>query len=842
MADARVWPAPTILCAIALWLDTDPMTTTDVCALCGLPLTHGARALAVDGTSLSFCCIGCRQVYAILSEAGTDGDLTTSDLFRECQALGIIPSTTADLDRIAASDAFSTEQSSDPAPEDDTLPLTLEIHGMWCPACAWVIQRAVSMVPGVSRTVCHFSGDRLSCHYDPRQSRPADIMAAIHRLGYPSGLTGELDSRSARRKEFVRFAVSMLLTMNVMMLSAALYTGFVTALDPDSIFKISLPMFVMTAGVFVYGGSPIFRRAAAGFRTGAFGMETLIAIAASSAFLYSTFNLVRGSIHVYFDTCSMLITLVLLGQMLEQRAKAAVHADLGAFSALVPAKVRRCSTEAPAGRYVPAIQLTVGDTFRLTPGETAVADGVVIAGTGTMDESTLTGEPRLVGKRSGDRVISGCTLVDGDLRIRALQVGAESTLMQMIRIMETALAGKDPRVSQTQRWLLGFVPTIVFLAMATAVFGLASGLGVEEAMIRSMTVLVIACPCALGVAVPLARVAGVSIAAREGILVRDFDAFEKAGAVCAVVMDKTGTVTTGRWRLLSVAPEAGHTANEMLATAAALEAGSRHPIAEEIRRCARDGALPLPDVSSMAEHAEGVKGRLGSRSVKIGSARFVALDIGAGARRCAMEDADSIASCVYVSIDNRLAATLYFGDHLRARMGDVVNALLTRGIHLELLSGDADAVTRQVAQHIGISHAAGALTPEDKARRVGNLKSAGQDVAMVGDGINDAPALAAADLAVSVFSGNALDAEVADISLMRAHPGQILDFLDIAGSVRRNIRQNLMLSFFYNVTAIPVAMMGYLSPIVAVIAMLLSSLSVITNTLFMMRRSFRGQR
>ena len=816
------------------------MTTTDVCALCGLPLTHGARTLAVDGKSLSFCCIGCRQVYTILMEAGTDGDLTTSDLFRECQALGIIPSTADDLNRIAATDAFPpANQPIDPAPHDDTLPLAIDIHGMWCPACAWVIQRAVSQLPGVSRAACHFSGDRLSCHYDPRQSRPADIMVAIDRLGYRSGLAGELDSQSARRREFVRFAISMLLTMNVMMLSAALYTGFVTELDPDSIFKISLPMFVMTAGVFCYGGSPIFRRAVGGFRTGAFGMETLIAIAASSAFLYSTLNLVKGSIHLYFDTCSMLITLVLLGQILEQRAKTAVYNDLGAFSALVPAKVRRCSPDAPGGRYVPAVQLATGDTFRLTPGETAVADGAVITGTGTMDESTLTGEPRPVGKHPGDRVNSGCTLVDGDLRVRALQVGAESTLMQMIRIMEAALAGKDPRVSRTQRWLLGFVPVIVFLAMATAVTALISGLGAEGAMIRSMTVLVIACPCALGVAVPLARVAGVSIAAREGILVRDFDAFEKADAVSALVMDKTGTVTTGRWRLLSVMPEAGHTADDVLAMAAALEAESRHPIAEEIRRNARHRDLPLPDVSSVADHAEGVSGHIGSTEVKIGSARFVALEEEGDARQCALEDADIIASCVYLSIDSRLAATVYFGDHLRAGMGGVVNALLARGVHLELLSGDAEAVTRQVAQHVGISNSAGALTPEDKARRVGDLKTAAHGVAMVGDGINDAPALAAADLAVSVFSGNALDAEVADISLMRAHPGQVLDFLDIARRVRRNIRQNLALSFVYNVTAVPVAMMGLLSPIVAVIAMLLSSLSVITNTLFMMRRSSR---
>ncbi|MFH1981507.1 MAG: heavy metal translocating P-type ATPase [Pseudomonadota bacterium] len=815
------------------------MTTADICALCGLPITHGARTLSEGSRTLRFCCIGCRQVYTILAEAGIAGDAAASELFQECRSLGIIPTTTADLDRLAGGDAPGSSGEPAGTAGDDSLPLAIAIHGMWCPACAWVIQRAVSGLPGVTEATSHFSSDRLSCRYDPRRRRPADIIAAVDRLGYRAALVGESESRGFHRRAFIRFSVCALLTMNIMMLSAALYTGFVTNLDADSIFKISLPMFLLAVIVYGYGGQPIFMRAAAGLRARAFGMETLIAIAATSAFAYSTVNLIRGSIHLYFDTCAMLITLVLLGQILEQRAKAAVHSDLGAFSALVPAKVRLCTTERPEGRYVPALRLASGDMFRLSPGEAAVADGVVISGDGTMDESTLTGEPRPVGKGPGSPVISGCTVVDGDLRVRALQVGPDTTLMQMIRIMQAALAVKTSHESRTEQWLLYFVPTVIALAVFTAVGTAVAGLGGETALIRAVTVLVIACPCALGVAVPLARVAGVSMAARQGILVRDFDAFETAAGVSALILDKTGTVTTGRWRLLGISAAPGIAPDTVLAMAAALETASRHPIAEEIRRNARERCLEIPAASEITAHTAGVTGRIGGSRINIGNARFTGAGNPLPRTLPLSTDPDGVSSAVYISEDDRLIGTLHFGDRLRPGMKLAVDSLAREGLSLSLLSGDAPSVTRQVAQQIGILSAEGGLSPEAKASRVKTLQIAGAGVAMIGDGINDAPALAAADLAVTVFSGNALDAEVADISLMRSHPEQLLDFLQIARRVRCNIHQNLALSFVYNLLMIPVAMTGLLSPVVAVIAMLLSSLSVIGNTLRMMRQSQR---
>ncbi len=453
---------------------------------------------------------------------------------------------------------------------------------MWCPACAWLIDESLKKTPGVINSACNFSTDRLQVHYNPIKTSPDQIIDAVKKLGYRAAEPDESRDALERRREFIRFAVSAFLTMNIMMLSYALYSGFFTEFSRDTIYKLSWPAFVMATIVVVYGGFELFKKAWSGLTNAAFSMETLIIMGSMSAYVYSTVNLFAGSIHIYYDTAAMLITLVLLGKTLERRAKGKVLEGLENFFSLNPSKVRICTDEYPAGRYVSVDHLAEKDIFRIDENEIIPADGRIIDGSGTVDESSLTGEPLPIRKKPGDTLRSGTSVVKGTFKVSAPKVGANSTLGQMIAIIEMTLMTKTPLEGKTDVILQWFVPIIIALAVGTALICLLVGISMEEAILRAVTVLVISCPCALGIAIPLARVAGISIAGKKGLLVRDFKAFEQAERITAFVFDKTGTITVGKWNLLDIICDASLTRNQALALAAGLEKDSEHFIAVEL--------------------------------------------------------------------------------------------------------------------------------------------------------------------------------------------------------------------------------------------------------------------
>jgi heavy metal translocating P-type ATPase len=708
---------------------------------------------------------------------------------------------------------------------------------MWCPACAWLIETALSQAAGVLSAACSFATDRLQVGYDPVVTNPNQIRSVIERFGYSVTLPGDIRDQGLQRREWTRFGVAAFLTMNVMMLSFALYFGFFTDLPAESIASISWPMAVMAAAVVGYGGSPFFRRAWQGLRQASFGMDTLIMVGALSAFGFSTYNLLKGSIHLYYDTACMLITLVLLGKILERRAKDLVLEGLEGLLALMPTKVRIIEDAFPEGRFVAVERLTVGDLFRVAENEIVAADGVVVSGAATSDESSITGEPRPVSKRPGDPIRSGSRLHQGNVTICASQVGAESTLGQMIAVVQNTLAVKTPGVSRTEKILQVFVPVILVLAAATGVAAWLRGQGADAAMLRALTVTVIACPCAVGIAIPLARVAGVALAARRGMLIRSFSAFDRAEALDTLVLDKTGTVTRGDWKLQSIIPCGGFTSEKALALASGLEQGASHPIALELLREARERHIRPERVAVVQDEGNGMSGLWAGLEVRIGAAGFLAEEF-AGRElfleTLQMHSAES--SLVYLSAGGRPAAVLVFGDELREGIEPVVADLQRRGLRLILVSGDGMETTQRIGRKLGITEARGGQLPADKAKFVSDLQKRGKRVLMVGDGINDAPALAQADMSLAVFGGGSLGREVADATLMRAEPAQIIEFLDFAHAVNRKIRQNFLLTFIYNAVSIPVAMSGLLSPLVAVCAMLLSSLSVIGNTYRLVRK------
>ena len=830
----------------------NPETSSRACDLCGLPLRSGAVETAFSDRTYRFCCTGCRQVFTILFEAADSSDPATfkeTELFQKCQENGIIPRSEAELaSKKFAADNSSPEGMGQPKPEvlafspqsdKDVLKLNLRIGNMWCPACAWLIDETLKQTSGIMNSSCNFSTDRLQVNYNPIQTSPAKIIKAIGKLGYRAAEPDESKTVLESRREFIRFAISAFLTMNIMMMSYALYTGFFTELSQDTIYKLSWPAFIMATGVLAYGGFELFKKAWAGITHSAFSMETLIIMGPLSAYIYSTVNLFVGQIHLYYDTAAILITLVLLGKTLESRAKTRVLEGLESFLSLKPTKVRICSDRYPQGRFTSIEQLASGDIVRVEEGEIVAADGKITSGAGSLDESSLTGEPLPVGKKPGDGLRSGSRIIKGSLWFKAEKTGEDSTLGQMMAIIEKTLLTKTPLEGKTDVILQWFVPAIIVLAAGTALVCLLNGLSTEAAMLRAVTVLVISCPCALGLAIPLARVAGISIAGKKGILVRDFSAFERAAGIDAFVFDKTGTITEGQWNLKKVIPISAITSNQALALAAGLEQKSDHFIGTEILRYVNQHDIQPELVTDIQVEEKGLQGKAGNGQVKIGSAAFLARELEndeSGSVKAALNEQQQH-SFVFLGIEGQLAAVFVFGDRLRPDARSTVESLDRRGYRLFLISGDGDRTTKTIGEEVGIRHSYGGKFPQDKASYIAELQKQGHQVAMVGDGINDAPALVQADLSMAVHSGGQLSKEAADLTLMRAEPQQIIEFLDFAGQVNKKISQNLGLTFLYNAVSIPIAMSGLLNPLVAVSAMLLSSLSVTGNTLILVRKN-----
>ena len=784
------------------------------------------------------------MVYSMLLESTEVDDpahFKETDLYRQCVAAGVIPAGEEDLQRIAEREKQETLAESiegveaTPQPPG-TLALDLIVDGMWCTACAWVIEKAVTRLGGVQDVTCHFSTDRMRCRYRPDRVAPDQIRASVTRLGYAiresdTGTAGQ----HAQRRELVRLTITGLLSANVMMLSWALYAGFFTTLSGDAISKLSLPIVAMAAVVLVYGGGPMLRKAWFGLIHRAPGMETLVGMAAGCAFVYSLYNWLTGSIHLYFDTACMLITLVLLGKVLEQQAKNRVRRDLDSFFALQPAKVRLITDTSPTGRYVSIGQLAAGDRFAVASDEIVPADGRVESGTATLDESSLTGEPRPVGVKTGDPVKSGARVIEGRVTAKVEKVGNDTVLGQMITIMTRSLEQKSAFEGRTDRLLRWFVPMIIALAGGTGLYCAMTGLPVNQAVVRAVTVMVISCPCALGVAIPMARLAGISLAARRGILVREIESFERADSINTVVFDKTGTLTHGRWHLSHIECQPGYHPATIAAWAAGLEQSSDHEVARAIDAYVRVQAITPAVATDIIVHPDGVQGRLDDKIVRIGNRGF-AWGSGTPAGGAPAESEETLTSRVFLSADNRPAATLIFGDTIRPTIPSMVDALKRASWDIHLVSGDGDAATRELARAIGLNQARGSLLPSDKADYIDRLEAQGRLVAMVGDGINDAAAMARAHLAVAVHSGQGLAREAAHITLMRGDPAQLLDFFPLSRRVNRSVAQNLWCAWIYNLVSIPIAMNGLLTPLVAATAMLLSSLTVIGNTLRLVRR------
>jgi heavy metal translocating P-type ATPase len=749
--------------------------------------------------------------------------------------MGIIPQDEMDLIARQAEEqpeGSGADLSDNRGDQTQAQEVTFKLEGMWCPACAWLVQEVLKRIEGVLEAEVFFLSDTARVRYLPYFVGSHEIMGRVSSLGYQSSPFQDYLGEATRGGDaLLRLGISSFLTANLMMISFALYLGFFQDLSQKTISYLSYPLWLLATPVIFYGGFPILRRAFIGFRHVSFSMETLISLGALSAYSYSIIQLMRGGIHLYFDTAAMLVTLVLVGKYVETQARTKVSGDITELHRLASQKVRIC--DGRKERWFSSEAVRPGHVTVVRQGERVPVDGRIILGRADLDESILTGESRPVRKVAGDGVIGGALVIEGELRLKATRVGRDSSIGQMIHLMQEALTKKNPMERLADRITRWLVPVILLIAISTATYLWTRGANMNEALLRALTVLVITCPCALGIAVPLAKVAAIGLGRVCGLLVQDPVALERAKDLDTLVFDKTGTLTRGDFTLQEVIAW-GDTAEESLQLVASVETHSDHYLAREVCRQARGMALRIQP----ARHFEiyeglGVAGHIQGKEVFVGNQTLMScqgIRIPSIRQKEFLDLASKGATVVFFAWDGEVRGCLIFGDTIKNGAENVIDRLQEKGFVIWLVSGDAKQTTQAVAANLGIRHFDGQMLPQDKVELVKMLQAEGQLVGMVGDGINDAAALAQADVGFALGSGLNIAQEASDIIIMSQDPAHVVKALHLSNLTMRTIRQNLLFAFIYNALAVPLAVGGIVSPLVAVFAMFASSLTVIGNT------------
>ena len=717
----------------------------------------------------------------------------------------------------------------------------LGIGGMTCATCAGRVERALRRVPGVLEAGVNLATERAAVRA-LAGTEPSALAAAVAAAGY--SVTGEGDTAdteaehqaAALRRERRDLAIAGLLTAPFLagMLGMALGQDWMPA--PWVQFALATP-------VQFWLGARFYRAGWAALRAGSGNMDVLVALGTSAAWGLSTWMLLRHGAahaghHLYFEASAVIILFILLGRYLEARAKRATGAAIRALLELRPRTARRLGPDGTE-QEVGTAALRVGDRVVVRPGERIPADGVVLEGRAGVDESGLTGESRAIEREPGAAVVTGSIALDGRLVIEVRAVGAETVLARVAALVAAAQASRAPVQKLVDRVSAVFVPVVVAIAVLTLIGWLLAGAGAEAALLHAVAVLVIACPCALGLATPAAIMAGTGAAARAGILLRDAEAIERAHGVTLVAFDKTGTLTEGRPRLAALHVAEGVTEAEALALAAALQAGSEHPLARAV--LARFGDAPLPAVEAFrALPGRGVSGMVGGRTLLLGSPRALqdsGAPPGALAARAEAEAAlgRTPAWLVETAPAPRVLALLAFEDAEKPGAAAAIAGLRRLGVRAAMISGDSAAAAGAVAARLGLDDVAAEVLPAGKAERVAAWQAEGARVAMVGDGVNDAPALAAAGLGIAMGTGTDVAMQAAGVTLLRGDPALVPAALEVMRRTLRKIRQNLAWAFAYNLLGVPLAAFGFLSPVLAGAAMALSSVSVLANALLLAR-------
>jgi Cu+-exporting ATPase len=768
--------------------------------------------------------------------------------------------------------------------------ITIPVTGMTCAACQSFVQRTLQEQPGISEAAVNLMLQNATVAYDPAATSPEQIVAAVQSTGYGAELPSETESalelQQERDREQAREygalklkagislaagAVAMLLSMPLMNANGHLHSGeaadpllrwSMRVLDPALasampwLYRlprgvISYTLLALTVAVMAWSGRRFYVKAYSALLHRSADMNTLVALGTGAAFVFSLaatliphWFLAHGvAPDVYFEAVVLIIALVLVGNTLEARAKGQTAAALGKLARLQPKTARVIREEAEVD--VPVEAIRTGDLVLIRPGERVPVDGEVVSGTGSIDESMLTGESLPVDKAAGARVIGGTTNKSGALRVRATALGASSTLARIVRLLRDAQGSRAPIQRLADRISGIFVPVVVLLAAATflAWMMFAPGTSIVRAFAAAVTVLIIACPCAMGLAVPTAVMVATGRGAEAGILIKGGEALQRLESVDTVVLDKTGTITEGKPAVTDVlvADEARISREQMLVLAASVERSSEHPLAEAVVRYAKQGQLALQDATQFeARPGSGAVGRIGSADVAVGNPALMkntGVDV-SGLSEKGSQFASQGKTPLYVAVDGTLAGIIAVADTVKSTSAQAVQNLQQHGLRVVMLTGDNKRTAETIAAQVRVDGVVAGVLPDGKLDEVRRLQAQGRIVAMAGDGVNDAPALAQADVGIAMGSGTDIAMDAGDVTLMRSDLRGVAQAIHLSRATMRVMRQNLFWAFLYNAIGIPIAAGALypafgvqLSPVLASAAMALSSVSVVSNSL-----------
>jgi Cu+-exporting ATPase len=737
------------------------------------------------------------------------------------------------------------------APTAPSRRVALAIKGLHCAACVGRADQALQQVPGVTAVAVNLATELAEVTFDPAQVGVAELVAAVAGAGYEAVEAGEIttDERDRERqiesrRQWQLFWFGAAASIPLMILSMW------------PVASLLWPMAALATIVQVVVGGQYYRNSWNALRHGSANMDVLIALGSSAAYLLSLYNTAGASallkadggvsqVHalgLYYDSAAMILTLITLGRYLEARARGRTSEAVRKLLELAP----REATVVRDGQQLalPIEQIVAGDLIVVRPGEKIAVDGLITAGESAVDEAMLTGESLPVDKRPGDEVIGGTINRSGSFHFQATRVGRDTVLQEIVRLVQQAQATRPP-IQRLADLIAGiFVPAIIIIALLTlAGWYFLTDVGLTRALVNAVSVLVIACPCALGLATPTAVMVGTGLGAEHGVLIREAAALEQVGALQALIFDKTGTLTRGEPAVTEVISLTDETTSLVQLTAAT-EAGSEHPLGQAVVAYAASQGLTPPAASAFAAVAgKGVTAEVDGRQVLVGTGRYlreqgVSVDEGAAAVQQLQQQGQTV---LQVAIDGQLAGLWGLADTLKPTAAAAVRQLQQMGLRLYLLTGDNEVTARAIGSQLGITEVLAQVLPEQKARQVQALQAQGLRVAMVGDGINDAPALAQADVGIALGTGTDVAIEAGEITLVSGDPLAVVRAIQISRATLRHIKQNLFFAFFYNVAALPLAISGLLNPMIAAAAMAASSVSVVSNSL-RLRRTWARQR
>ena len=789
------------------------------CDHCLQEVSEAAAIRAVvDGQERVFCCHGCLGVYELVHSQSLDAFYT--------QRCDWQPG------RPAFAVVDPADFSADVLSQEGRSRIEVGLSGIRCASCVWLVEKVLGRLDGVVSARVNYATRRASIEWKPDAIGLEQLLEALTALGYvprPGRQSASVDAFAEEKRDLLlRFGTAGFFSMQLMLIIAALYAGFFQGIESHYRLAFQLISWALATPVVLYSGFPFISNALRALRNRSLNMDVLVAMGSLSAYLYSIAMIFTGG-EVFFDTSAMIVTFILLGRFLEAGSRLKAGGALAALTELQP-KEAMVIGEAGSSGLVPLEQVRPGDLIEVLPGARVPLDGTVVEGAADVDESMLTGESAPVAKGAGSDLFAGTCAVTGRLTVRVTGAARETLLSRIIRTVEEAQARKAPIQGLADRVSAWFVPAVILLAVATFAWWSSAGATPVRALMNAVSVLVIACPCALGLATPLAILVGTTAVGRKGILVKGGDIFETVSKSTVVALDKTGTITRGRPSVVDTLDFG--ISEHFVQCAASLEQWSEHPAGRAITASWQGSLLEVGDFRVLP--GRGVSGTIGGRPWLAGTPALLEGE-GIAVDGAVRSQADSLEqrgrTTVFVACDGRVAGLFGLIDDLREDAPEMVASMRRMGLRPMILTGDNEGVARHVAEKCGIRELRAGLSPIGKADAVRELRTRGERVLMAGDGINDAPALTEADTGVTFGTATGIAIESAGVTILNDDLGMLAELFSGSRSTFRVIRQNLAWAFGYNLVAVPLAVSGMLHPIVSALLMAMSSLVVVGNSL-----------